>query len=198
MSILRRSRTRSLSSSNKQPKPPALQPAPTHSSTASNDSSKSSSSNHLSMAAIADMFIKLRHLQRRSKASNSIACSSGAKPLTHPHTRVNAQTQPKAFCMHADTYVCAGSGGVDAVPLLRATRTVLVQEASRIGATLAQERWSYVISQPKHRPNGQYKVHVQYSAALVDADCREVLQPVAMDKIRRIPGLMTVISRNGD
>lgn len=87
------------------------------------------------------MFIKLRHLERQSKKSNTIACSSGVEPLTHPRVQVSPQAEGRAPLIHKDTYICAGNGGVDVVPLLRATRTALVEQASMIGANaLVDER----------------------------------------------------------
>lgn len=140
MAILRRAHTRNFSSSSfktGQTKLP-LQPPRSDSSSTIDDPSKRSA--HLSIGGIANMFIKLRHLERRSKAPNSISCTSGLEPLTHPHSHHNADTEPRVFSKHADTYVCSGSGGVDTALLLRATRAVLVQEASRRGATLAHEQ----------------------------------------------------------
>ncbi|KAF9450291.1 hypothetical protein P691DRAFT_810600 [Macrolepiota fuliginosa MF-IS2] len=202
MAILGRTRTRSTGTPS--PNSKAKGKAPLYSTSSSTSSTSSASTPdggvRLSVGGIANMFIKLRHLERQSKKKQyTITCSSGAQPLTHPRTFANRKSQAKAPMLHKDTYVCAGNGGVNVVPLLRATRTALMLEASRFGANaLVDESWSYVINEPKNRPRGQFKVHVQYSACATQATCCDTLQPVAMDKIRGVPGLMTVISRNGE
>lgn len=143
----------------------------------------------------------MRHLQRRSKRPYTISRNSGLEPLTHPRTHqitLQGNFTPRAVVAHKDTYICAGNGGVDMVRLLRATRSSLVEQATMLGAnTLVDERWSYVINQPKNRPRGQYKISVQYTAFAISANCRDTPHPVAIDNIQGVPGLMTIISRTG-
>ncbi|KAF5357199.1 hypothetical protein D9756_006591 [Leucocoprinus leucothites] len=197
MSILSRVRTRSNPSS---PKSKGKAPAPpmtTNTDYGSSDTSSDGSA-RLTVGGIANIFIKLRHLERQSKRPHTIACTSGPEPLTHPRAQANSQQDSARVMLgHKDNYVCAGNGGVDVVRLLRATRSAIVEQATTVGANaLVDERWSYVINQPKHRPRGQYKISVQYTASAISANCRDTPHPVAMDKIQSIPGLMTVISRN--
>ncbi|KAJ3563147.1 hypothetical protein NP233_g9129 [Leucocoprinus birnbaumii] len=196
MSILSRVRTRSNPSS---PKSKTRAPQPTNQGYNSSDTSSDGSA-RLSVGGIANIFIGLRRLEQRSKRPRTITCTSGAEPLTHPLAQSTLSPDSvKVNFAHKDTYVCAGNGGVDVVRLLRATRSAIVEQATTIGANaLVDERWSYSINQPKNRPRGQYKISVQYAASAISADCRDTPQPVAMDKIQSIPGLMTVISRNGE
>lgn len=138
MSILSRVRaTPSLPSNNstKVPPPPSSSSTTT---TCPNNSAR------LSVGAIAKIFIKMRHLQRRSKRPYTISHNSGLEPLTHPQTHqitLQGNFTPRAVVAHKDTYICAGNGGVDVVRLLRATRSSLVEQATMLGAnTLVDER----------------------------------------------------------
>lgn len=142
MSILGRTRTRSTCPNSPGPKAKAKAPLyPTTSKTSSVSNATPNPGIRLSVGGIANMFIKLRHLERQSKKPYTIACSSGAEPLTHPHVQAGRQADAKAPLVHKDTYICAGNGGVDVVRLLRATRTALIEEASRLGANaLVDER----------------------------------------------------------
>lgn len=143
MSILARVRTRSAPSSpNSKSKAKApLYPTASGATSGSNDTSSDGSA-RLTIGGIANIFIKLRHLERQSKRPYTITCTSGAEPLTHGHTQATLQeNSARATIAHKDVYVCAGNGGVDVVRLLRATRSVLVERASMVGANaLVDER----------------------------------------------------------
>ena len=187
MSILSRVRVTSQSSTSSK--------APIPSSPLASSNNFSDSSARLSVGAIAKIFIKMRHLQRQSKQPYTILCDSGLEPLTHPRAQQatfhnSKESITRTAVAHKDTYICAGNGGVDAVRLLRVTRSFLVEQANMLGAnTLVDERWgsfyflqldvsvsvdnrphteiwlcrwSYVINQPKNRPRGQYKVSVRF------------------------------------
>jgi len=135
MSIL--SRVRATSQSSSSSKAPS---APTGNTTFPNNSAR------LSVGAIAKIFIKMRHLRRRSKRPYTIFCDSGLEPLTHPRAQQATFHQKKdsitrTAVVHKDTYICAGNGGVDVVRLLRVTRSFLVEQAIMLGAnTLVDER----------------------------------------------------------
>jgi len=137
MSILSRVRATSQSSSSSK--------APIPSSPASSNTFSDSSA-RLSVGAIAKIFIKMRHLQRRSKQPYTIFCDSGLEPLTHPRAQQatfhhNKDSTTRTAVVHKDTYICAGNGGVDAVRLLRVTRSFLLEQATMLGAnTLVDER----------------------------------------------------------
>ena len=138
MSILSRVRVTSQSSSSSK--------APVPSSPLASSNNFSDSSARLSVGAIAKIFIKMRHLQRRSKQPYTIFCDSGLEPLTHPRTQQatfhdSKESITRTAVAHKDTYICAGNGGVDAVRLLRVTRGFLVEQATMLGAnTLVDER----------------------------------------------------------
>ncbi|KAJ7158238.1 hypothetical protein C8R43DRAFT_882506 [Mycena crocata] len=125
-----------------------------------------------------------------------IQSSSGEDPQSHPGL-LEAITSPKREKLqHNDTFICAGA--VNVAQLLRATRNTLIEVAEFVGANaLVEERWDCTIFVPKHRrPNETFKVQVSYCAsAATVVDRVDPHKPVALDKVKGVPGLMTVVKR---
>ncbi|CAA7264297.1 unnamed protein product [Cyclocybe aegerita] len=152
----------------------------------------------LGMAGVANLFIRMRRLEDRSKTSsakrNHIVVDSG-EPQTHPTIANNVKEEQQIAVEFTENYVCAG--GVNVATLVRATRSELLGRVEGLGAnTLADEQWACTISGPKPAPNGTYKVQVRYTAAATKSVARDPCRPVAMDKAKGIPGLMTIVRRN--
>ncbi|KAJ7439348.1 hypothetical protein FB451DRAFT_1059658 [Mycena latifolia] len=120
--------------------------------------------------------------------------SSSGDPQSHLGV-LEAATSPKREPLHhSDVFIC--DGAVNVVQLLRVTRNSLLEEAELFGANaLVDEQWSCTICGPKHRPNGTFKVQISYSASATRSDRPDPHRPVALDKVKGVPGLMTVIKR---
>ncbi|KAI0356065.1 hypothetical protein OH77DRAFT_1424375 [Trametes cingulata] len=161
-------------------------------------SSSSSASHHhhmpLSVSNVANLFVKMR--RHRSKAkSHHIESSSGDAPQTHPALQAEgAVSAERIHLEQSETFVCRD--GVDTAKLLRAVRGALYQKALTYGANvLVDEQWTCTICGPRHRSDGSFKVYVHYSASAARSDRRDPQRPVALDKARGVPGLMTILSR---
>ncbi|KAJ7634809.1 hypothetical protein FB45DRAFT_744126 [Roridomyces roridus] len=149
----------------------------------------------LGIANVANIFIKMRRASSEQAAKPwHIDSCSGEEPQTHAGI-VEAATSPtREPLRQTDTYIC--EGGVNVAQLLRATRNALMDEAEAMGATvLVDERWKSSICGPKNRPNGTFKVEITYTASAMRSDCPDPHRPVALDKVKGVPGLMTVIKR---
>jgi len=148
------------------------------------------SPSRLSLYNIANAFVRIR----RFRQDDQIVSTSGAEPITHPSLS-NAASTHKVSVSREDQFVCAS--GVDVPKLLRACRSTLLDQARTIGANvLVEEQWSATITPSKNRPDGSYKVQVQYSAHAARSDRRDPGRPVALDQSKGVPGLMTIIKRS--
>ncbi|KAI0631134.1 hypothetical protein C8Q77DRAFT_1061853 [Trametes polyzona] len=146
----------------------------------------------LSVSNVANIFVRMRRHRSKSK-THHIESSSGDEPQTHP-TLQGAVSAEKIHLEQDETFVCRD--GVDATKLLRAVRGALYQKAQTYGANvLADEQWTCTICGPRHRSDGTFKVHVRYSASAARSDRRDPQRPVALEKARSVPGLMTILSR---
>ncbi|KAJ7211298.1 hypothetical protein GGX14DRAFT_363037 [Mycena pura] len=152
----------------------------------------------LGFADVANIFVKMRRASNKAKAKAStkpwhIHSSSGAEPQSHPGALEGA-SELRQPLQHRDVFICHDA--VNAGQLLRATRNVLVEEAEFVGANaLVDEQWDCTICGPKHRRNGTFKVEILYSASATQSDRADPHRPVALDKIKGVPGLMTVTKR---
>jgi hypothetical protein len=148
------------------------------------------------MSDVANIFIRMRRRSTKNKPYH-IDCSSGA-PQTHPSLAgVGATSPQKIEVEFADDFVCAN--GVDVVRLLRATRATLLETATLWNANvLVNERWTCTICVPKHRREGTFKVHISYSASATRSSRPDPQRPVAIEKAKGVPGLMTICERRND
>ncbi|KAJ8469107.1 hypothetical protein ONZ51_g9206 [Trametes cubensis] len=160
-------------------------------------SSGGSSSSHmphipLSVSNVANLFVKMR--RHRSKAkSHHIESTSGDSPQTHPSLE-GAASAEKIPLEKNETFVCRD--GVDTTKLLRAVRGALLEKAQTFGGNvLVDERWSCTICGPRHRSDGTFRVYIHYSANAARSAKRDPQRPVALDKARGVPGLMTILNR---
>jgi len=143
----------------------------------------------LSLQNISSVFIRIR----RVREDRQIVSTSGPEPITHPSLN-NAVSTHKVSISREDQFVCAAA--VDVPKLLRACRSTLLEQARTIGANvLVEEQWCTSIIPPKNRTGGPYKVQVQYSANAAQSDRRDPGRPVALDKSKGVPGLMTILKR---
>ncbi|EIW78542.1 hypothetical protein CONPUDRAFT_60488 [Coniophora puteana RWD-64-598 SS2] len=133
-------------------------------------------------------------------SAQHLSLSSGA-PQTHPCFAHDVdltsamQPQRRVPLVHGDTFVC--TGGVDVPRLLRASRASLLDKASLLGANvLVDESWTCTIRQPKMRRDGTYRVQVRYNASASRSNTTpDPQRPVALDKAKSVPGLMTILQR---
>ncbi|KAI6000110.1 hypothetical protein EDC04DRAFT_2584208 [Pisolithus marmoratus] len=143
---------------------------------------------------MANVFVKLRRVRDKSKAE-SLNCSSGDEPQTHPSLAGEGATgRRRVSVVHSDLFTC--KGGVDVPKLLRATRMSLLEKAEFLGANvLVEESWEFTIRIPKDPRHRLYKVRVRYLASASRSSRPDPQKPVALDKVRNIPGLMTILER---
>ncbi|KAJ7740016.1 hypothetical protein DFH07DRAFT_71681 [Mycena maculata] len=147
----------------------------------------------LGIANVANVFIKMRRASDQAKPWH-IQSSSGEDPQSHPGV-VEATTSPtRERLQHTDIFICGGA--VNVGHLLRATRKTLLEEAELMGANaLVDEQWNCTICGPKHRPNGTFKVQISYTAFAIRSDLADPHRVVALDKVKDVPGVMTIIKR---
>jgi len=147
------------------------------------------------------MIVKLRRSRsdlnvpptRESQKSFPMKNVSG-EPQTHPSLAAPGVTSArKVPLIQEERFMCRG--GVDAKRLLRTIRASLLEEAHSIGATvLVEEQWHCIIHSPR-RSDGVYKVDIRYMASAARSDIMaDPQQPVALDKAKGVPGLMTVVA----
>ncbi|KAJ7892927.1 hypothetical protein B0H14DRAFT_2335101 [Mycena olivaceomarginata] len=135
----------------------------------------------------------MRRASERAKPWH-IESSSGEEPQSHLDVLEAVTSTAREPLHHTDTFIC--DGAVNVVQLLRATRNSLMELAEFIGANaLVEEKWNCTICGPKHRPNGTFKVQISYTASATRSDRADPHKPVALDKVKGVPGLMTVVKR---
>ncbi|KAJ7906289.1 hypothetical protein B0H13DRAFT_2274095 [Mycena leptocephala] len=155
----------------------------------------------LSIANVANIFIKMRRASDQVKPWR-IESSSGEDPQSHPGVEEAVTSTAREPLWRTDVFIC--DGAVNGAQLLRVVRNTLMELAELIGANaLVDERWNCTILGPKHRPNGTFKVQqtlkgysqISYTASATRSDRADPHRPVALDKVKGVPGLMTVIKR---
>jgi len=148
----------------------------------------------LSMAGIANLFIRIRRFEDKALTTNGWELSSG-DPKTHPNVAEGAQDQHKIPVEQSDYFVC--SGGVNLITLLRITRMALMDRAERaLGAnSVVDEQWECIISGPKPVQSQRYKVQIRYTAFATLSSVPDCCRPVALDQAKCIPGLMFILER---
>ncbi|GLB42065.1 hypothetical protein LshimejAT787_1100800 [Lyophyllum shimeji] len=160
--------------------PPSPRPSPP---------SSPSRSISLGVGSVADMFLKMRNAQDRAKAHH-IESSSGL-PQSHQAVAENASGKGGPYEL-SETFVCTDA--VNMFTLLGATRDALLKYAKSFGANcLVDEEWQYTICGPKHHT---YRVHISYKACTVRSTASDPHKPVSLDKVKNVPGCMTILHRN--
>lgn len=135
------------------------------------------------------MFLKMRHAHDRVKAHH-IESASGP-PQSHQVVAENASGKEGPYEL-PETFVCTDA--VNMFTLLGATRDALLKYATSLGAnSLVDEQWKYTICGPKH---GIFRVQISYTACIVRSTVADPHKPVSLDKIRSVPGCMTILHRN--
>lgn len=72
----------------------------------------------------------------------------------------------------------------------------LLEKAEFLGGNvLVEESWELTIRIPKDPRHGLYRVRVRYLASASRSSRPDPQKPVALDKVRNIPGLMTILER---
>ncbi|KAF9467803.1 hypothetical protein BDZ94DRAFT_1149765, partial [Collybia nuda] len=142
------------------------------------------------VGGVANLFMKMRQSPGRTKAHH-IESNSGA-PRSHDGlAAVDGMSQLVSV---TETFVC--KDGVTVPHLLRATRGALFEEAESVGANaLINEQWSCRICGPKHRSDGTFRVQTRYSATAIRSNRPDPHNPVALDQVKNVPGLMNITSR---
>ncbi|KAL1695674.1 hypothetical protein GGG16DRAFT_44942 [Schizophyllum commune] len=165
-----------------------------------NDSASSPEATRLGIANVANIFVRMKRVRAKAAITSGTStpcgtlCKSGEQPLSHPGL-VEAMVTPRREPLDTrQTYVC--SGGVNTPVLLRAARCKLLDDVRELGANaLVDEKWSVDVHEPKTKSHGTYKVHVTYHADAVRSNASDPGKPVALEKAKSIPGLMTIVRR---
>ncbi|KZP08208.1 hypothetical protein FIBSPDRAFT_761804 [Athelia psychrophila] len=134
----------------------------------------------------------MRNMKERTK-SHHIVSSSGDSPQTHASLQGDGVTSGEQVDMELnDVYSCQGA--VDVSRLLRVSRAKLMQQAKYLnGNVLLDEHWQCTIRGPKNRRDGTFRVHIRYAASASRSYLPDPQRPIALDKARSVPGLMTVL-----
>ena len=82
----------------------------------------------LSMAGVANIFVKMRGLEEKAVSTDELELSSG-DPKTHPNVAEGAKNYEKIPVEQTDNFICAG--GVNVTTLLRITRIALMEHVER-------------------------------------------------------------------
>ncbi|KAJ7240822.1 hypothetical protein B0H12DRAFT_1134154 [Mycena haematopus] len=148
----------------------------------------------LGIANVANIFIRMRRARDQVKPRH-IESSSGGDPQSHPDVLEGVTSEAREPLRQTDMFIC--DGAVNVGQLLRFTRHSLMEVAELIGANaLVDEKWNCTILGPKPgRTNGTFKVRISYTASAIRSNRADPHRPVALDKVKNVPGLMTVIKR---
>ncbi|KAJ3559385.1 hypothetical protein NM688_g381 [Phlebia brevispora] len=145
----------------------------------------------LRLPDVANVIVKLRRSRHKDQGREYPIVSSSGEPCTQPSLAGEGVTSArKVPLVEEQRFLC--KDGVDLKKLLRMMRVGLLEEAQAIGATvLVEEHWACTVHSP--RRDGVYKVDIRYSASAARSNLPDAQQPVALEKAKGIPGLMTVI-----
>ncbi|KAG5723963.1 hypothetical protein E4T56_gene11272 [Termitomyces sp. T112] len=120
--------------------------------------------------------------------------SSSGEPQTHPHLTFDTHEKIGPYELH-ETYLC--SDAVDMKLLLRFTRNTLLEHVCYDELnTLVDEQWKYTICCRINGHSKTYRVELSYTACCAQSVKPDPHQPVALDKIKSVPGLMTIRERS--
>jgi len=162
-------------------------------------SKPSPSKKPLNISNVANIFIRMRRHQDFSTAR--LIESSSGDAQTWPSLAGATEDEKIPFAEH-DVFIC--SGAVDVVKLLRSSRAGLYKKALAAGGSnlqgdkrvvLVDEQWECVILSPKYQQRSTYKVHINYSASATLSKYPDPQRPVALERVKCVPGLMTVLER---
>ncbi|KIM70621.1 hypothetical protein SCLCIDRAFT_100849 [Scleroderma citrinum Foug A] len=147
----------------------------------------------LTLPSVASVFVKLQRAKDRAKTDTLDFCSGD--PQTHPCLFGEGTTpRNRVSLVHSDLFTCKGA--VDVPKLLRASRASLLEKAEYLGGNiLVEESWGCTIRMPKVARQGSYRVRVRYCAFASRSSRPDPQKPVALDKVRNVPGLMTILHR---
>ncbi|KAG6329854.1 hypothetical protein ID866_9236 [Astraeus odoratus] len=147
----------------------------------------------LTLPSVANVLVKLRQARDKSRAG-SVDCSSGEAQTHPPLSGEGATSRHRVPLAHSDLFTCKGA--VDVTKLLRASRASLLEKAEYLGANvLVEESWCCTIRVPKDSRQGSYRVRIRYCASASRSSLPDPQKPVALDKVRNVPGLMTILDR---
>ncbi|KAG6812220.1 hypothetical protein H0H92_003841 [Tricholoma furcatifolium] len=140
---------------------------------------------------VTNILAKMRQGSPKSKAHH-IESSSG-EPQTHPTVTLNTFEKTGPYELK-ETYIC--SDAVDMQFLLRTTRKSLLEHICNAGLNaLVDEQWKYTICCPKNPSSNTFRIQISYIACCAQSCMPDPHKPVALDKIKSIPGLMTINAR---
>ncbi|KAF5345906.1 hypothetical protein D9758_011411 [Tetrapyrgos nigripes] len=148
------------------------------------------------VADVANLFVKMRRSSDRAKnaKSNHIISSSGDTPLSHPGVQEAVQSRRRERLEAHEVFYCIGA--VNVPTLLRVVRGSLIETTEMLGGNvLLDEQWECTICPPKNRANGTFKVTIRHSASAAKADIVDPHRPIALEKAKGVPGLMTIVRR---
>jgi len=107
----------------------------------------------------------------------------------------------KPECRGEATVVCKDffecRGAVDVQRLLRLSRGRVVEQVEKLGGTtIVHEKWSCSITKHPNKQATMYRVLITYEATPARSDRPDPGQPIALDQVKGVPGLMTVVARD--
>ncbi|KAG6918382.1 hypothetical protein DXG01_014783 [Tephrocybe rancida] len=148
----------------------------------------------LNVAGVVNIFMKMRQIQSPTRTKANHIESSSGEPQTHPTITLNAYEKTGPLELK-ETYVC--SDAVDMIFLLRTTRNALLQHACSNGLnSLVDEQWKYTICCPKKGSSNNFRIQISYIACCAQSVLPDPHKPVALDKVKSVPGLMTIRQRS--
>ncbi|KIJ40200.1 hypothetical protein M422DRAFT_174167 [Sphaerobolus stellatus SS14] len=123
-----------------------------------------------------------------------LTCSSGAEAKTHDLiVDSNPECRNTAVIVYRDVSECRD--GVDVQRLLRLSRAKVMQRVEKLGGnTIVHEKWSCLITKHPSKQTTAYRVSITYEGTPARSDLPDPGQPIALDQVKGIPGLMTVVS----
>ena len=138
-----------------------------HTPTSSPSISPQKKKHRLTMAGIANLFIRMRRFEDKAISTDELQLTSG-DPKSHPNVAEGAKDQNKVPVEQSDHFVCAG--GVNLITLLRITRITLMEHVERaLGANSVVDEQSvsfniflsFPLIQPSFSSDGNVSFPVQ-------------------------------------
>ncbi|KAF8585546.1 hypothetical protein K439DRAFT_1409883 [Ramaria rubella] len=127
--------------------------------------------------------------------SHHIECSSGSELKTHGRIMdAHPECRQSDMIVHNDFFVCLN--GVDTKRLLLLARRRVFEKVEMLGGNaIIDERWSCTICKHETRRGIVYRISIMYQGTPARCTLPDPQRPVAMDEVKSVPGLMTVVSR---
>jgi len=136
----------------------------------------------------------MRRFQERAKDLYLLEESSGEPQSHRANSEYERDPEGDLFIVE-NTFICINT--VNMVFLLKLTRDAVLDLARTMvdKNALADEQWKYTVSKP--RPDGSWRIYIEYRALPVRCSAADCHKPVALDKIKNLQkGCMTIVERD--